>query len=167
MILEIWNTHWLILTITVSSIKKQWQDVKSSDFLFPFIFLSACAYSTVPTADLGEGYQERREKTQTRETRQRTDWSRRTRGLDEGRQIPEEVTIAHEGVIKRQEKIAALPLPLSLQVTPEEKREKRWGGECQRRGNKLSGAARASYKHLSSGVQKMDSPVQWTTQLVS
>ena len=122
-------------------------------FLFLFIFLSACAYSTVLTADLGEGYQERREKTQTRETRQRTDWSRRTRGLDEGRQIPEEVTIAHEGVVERQEKIAALPLPLSLQVTPEEKREKRWGGECQRRGNKLSGTARASYKHLSSGVQ--------------
>lgn len=149
------------------SIKKQWQDVKLSDILFLFIFLSACAYSTVLTADLGEGYQERREKTQTRETRQRTNRSRRTRGLDEGRQIPEEVAIAHEGVVERQEKIAALPLPLSLQVTAEEKREKRWGGECQRRGNKLSGTARASYKHLSSGVQKMDNAVQWTPQLVS
>ena len=138
-------------------------------FLFLFIFLSACAYSTVLTADIGEGYQERREKTQTRETRQRTNRSRRTRGLDEGRQIPEEVAIAHEGVVERQEKIAALPLPLplSLQVTAEEKREKRWGGECQRRGNKLSGTARASYRHLSLGVQKMDNAVQWTPQLVS
>ena len=101
-----------------------------------YCIFSARTYTKVTTSNLGEGQQKGREKAQTGKTRQRTDrpWGRRRH--DERWQISQADAIAHEGITKRQTKVAQITL--SIQVTAaKETREERWWRECERRRNKL------------------------------